>query len=397
MSHRLALSLFAILLASLFSQTAAAHSPGQSYIFLRVFDDRMEARLEITAEDLDEALGLGLWADERFTLEEAQANLDAIRAYAENHVGFEAGGGDLQLRFTEVGIREVDFGTFVMLSYEFDDLAAVPDELMVMYDVLFDVNSDHINMLTIEHNWKTATFNNEAIVSLIFNPNDRRQSLDLANGSIWTGFWGLIKLGVWHIWIGLDHILFLIALVLPSVLLLRNDRWEPVETFRPAFLKILGVVTSFTVAHSITLTLAGLGVISLPGRLVEAIIAASIIAAALHNLFPRVKVKEWVIAFVFGLFHGFGFASVMGDIGMVGEFMALSVLGFNIGVELGQLAIIVVVFPILYLIRKTRWYIPVVVRIGSMLLIAIASVWVVERLFRVEIFSRIRPFVGRFI
>jgi len=396
-SNRLALSLFVVLLASFWSPTAAAHNPGQSYIFLRVYDDRMEARLEITAEDLDEALGLTLWADERFTLDEAEAHLDSIRAYAESHLGFTVGSEALGLQFSEYDVRDVGFGTFILLTYELTNLDAIPDELVVMYDVLFDEDSEHINMLVIEHNWKAATFNNEANVSLIFTPNDRRQTLDLANGSMWTGFWGLIKLGTWHIWIGLDHILFLLALVLPSVLFLENKQWKPVTSFRPAFLNILGIVTSFTVAHSITLTLAGLGVVSLPGRVVETIIAGSIIVAALHNLFPRVGVREWMIAFVFGLFHGFGFASVMGDIGMVGEHMALSVLGFNVGVELGQLAIIAVVFPILYLIRKARWYVPVVVRIGSMVLIALASVWMVERLFNVSIYSRIRPFIGRYI
>lgn len=364
---------------------------------MRVFDASMETRLEITAEDLDRALGTTLWADEVFTLEEAQANLDVIRAYAEEHVRFEAGGQDLQLRFKEVGIREVGFGTFAMLTYEFADLETIPDEIMVTYDAVFEVNSDHTNMLVIEHNWKTGTFNNEANISLIFNANSPRQALDLSSSTMWNGFWALIKQGVWHIWIGLDHILFLIALMLPSVLVLRNKQWEPVESFKPAFLKILGVVTSFTVAHSITLTLAALDVVSLPSQLVESIIAGSIIVAALYNLFPRVAVREWVIAFVFGLFHGFGFASVMADIGMLGEFMALSVLGFNVGVELGQIAIIAVVFPVLYLIRNARWYIPVVVRLGSMALIFVACIWLVERILGIEILSRIRPFIGRYI
>ena len=376
---------------------AAAHAPGQSYIFLRVYDASMEARLEITAEHLDEALGLSLWDDEQVTRDEAQAHLDSIRAYAESHVGFEAGGETLRLRFTGFDLREVDFGTFIMLSYAFEDLAEVPDALMVTYDALFEVDRNHRNMLTIEHNWKTGTFNNEAIVSLIFSPNNPTQALDLSSSTMLNGFWALIKQGVWHIWIGWDHIFFLLALVLPSVLLIRAQNWEPVDSFRPAFLNILGIVTSFTIAHSITLTLAGLGVISLPSQLVESIIAGSIIVAALHNLFPRVKVREWVIAFVFGLFHGFGFASVMADIGMTGEFMALSVLGFNIGVELGQVAIIAVVFPILYLIRKQRWYVPVVVRLGSMFLIGLACIWLVERLLGIEILSRVRPFIGRYI
>lgn len=396
MTHRYALSLLAVLLASIWSPLAAAHSPGQSYIYLKIYDTHIEARLEITAENLDDALGLSLWTDEQFTREEAQAHLDSIRTYAESHVRFEVGGETLGLRYTGFDILELDFGTFIELNYRLEDLAEVPDEIMVTYDPLFEVNRDHRNMLLIEHNWKTGTFDNEAIVSLIFSPNSPTQRLDLSSSTMLNGFWALIKQGVWHIWIGWDHIFFLLALVLPSVLFIRGREWEPVESFRTAFWNIIGIVTSFTIAHSITLTLAGLGWISLPSKLVESIIAGSIIVAALHNLFPRVKVREWVIAFVFGLFHGFGFASVMADIGMQGEFMVLTVLAFNIGVELGQVAIIAVLFPILFLIRKQRWYVPVVVRLGSMFLIGLACIWLVERLFGIQILSRVRPFISRF-
>ena len=140
----------------------------------------------------------------------------------------------------------------------------------------------------------------------------------------------------------------------------------------------MAIVTFFTIAHSVTLSMAALGVIRLPSRPVEAVIAASIAVAAWANLMPQLRIREWSIAFIFGLFHGFGFASVMGEIGMGREHLVLSLLGFNLGVEIGQVAIICAVFPFLYLLRRTRVYVPFM-KWGSILLIGIAGLWVLER------------------
>ncbi|MEM1357405.1 MAG: HupE/UreJ family protein, partial [Bacteroidota bacterium] len=140
----------------------------------------------------------------------------------------------------------------------------------------------------------------------------------------------------------------------------------------------------FTIAHSITLALAALEVVNLPSRYVESLIAFSIGLAALHNIRPIFKGKEWVIAFVFGLFHGFGFASVLGEKGLGSDFLIWSLLGFNVGVEIGQLLIICAVFPLLFLLRKTAFYSKLLL-FGSILLIMIALYWTVERLFEVDI------------
>ncbi|MEM6287617.1 MAG: HupE/UreJ family protein [Bacteroidota bacterium] len=377
LSVRTLLGALALLLVP---QIAAAHNPDQSYLYLRVYDDRIEVRVEMEASDLDDVLDLTLSADDSLSVAEVQARLEAIRAFVEPHVAFTLDGERLPLRFTGVDVTNGNRLDFVLLQYVIDGLDGIPDAVDVQFDPFFDLLSDHVNLLIIEHNWKTSTFNNEAEHALSFSPLAREQTLDLSDSSLLNGFWGVVKQGVWHIWIGLDHILFLLALLLPAVLRREDKRWVPVAGFRPAFMNILAIVTMFTIAHSVTLTMAALDVVSLPSQLVESIIAASIAVAALHNLFPIVKVREWMIAFAFGLFHGFGFASVMGDIGMGQERLVLSVLGFNLGVELGQIAIIAVLFPVLYLIRTQRWYVPVVVRLGSVLLIGAAVVWLIERI-----------------
>ena len=163
-----------------------------------------------------------------------------------------------------------------------------------------------------------------------------------------------------HIWAGFDHILFLLSLLLPAVLVPSADFRRGVgrrsRASETAFWDVLKVVTAFTVAHSITLSLATLGVVSLPSRLVESAIAASVVLAALNNIRPVVHGGRWIIAFCFGLIHGFGFASVLADLGLPQGSLLLALVAFNLGVELGQLAIVAVFLPLAYALRDTLFY-----------------------------------------
>jgi hypothetical protein len=154
-----------------------------------------------------------------------------------------------------------------------------------------------------------------------------------------------------------------------------------VESLRGAVIEVLKIVTAFTVAHSITLSLAALGVVTLPSRLVESVIAASVVLAALNNLRGTVHGRRWVMAFVFGLVHGFGFASVLADLGLPQGALALALVGFNAGVELGQLAIVAVFLPIAFALRGTRFYSVGVLKGGSLLVAALAAWWLAERMF----------------
>jgi hypothetical protein len=193
--------------------------------------------------------------------------------------------------------------------------------------------------------------------------------------------------GVWHIWLGFDHILFLVSLLLPAVLARRNGAWRPAVSFRAAFVDVAKIVTAFTIAHSITLSLAALGVVSLPSRWVESAIALSVVLAALNNLFPVVANGRWIAAFGFGLIHGFGFAGALSDLGLPSGSLALSLAGFNIGVELGQLAIVAVFLPLAFALRATFAYRRVFLAGGSAVIATIAGVWLVERAFDLPLFG----------
>ncbi len=185
--------------------------------------------------------------------------------------------------------------------------------------------------------------------------------------------------GVWHIWKGYDHILFLLTLLLPAVVLYRAGRWQPRESLRDALVDVLKVVTAFTLAHSLTLTLAVNGLVNLPSRWVESGIALTVLLGALNNLFPVVRERRWAVAFAFGLIHGLGFASVLADLGLKGWNLALALVGFNTGVEVGQLAIVLLFIPIAFGLRETYFYRRAFMPAGAVAISCLAAYWLTLR------------------
>lgn len=176
-----------------------------------------------------------------------------------------------------------------------------------------------------------------------------------------------------------DHILFLLALLLPSVLRRESGHWREVGALRPAFYNVVKIVSAFTVAHSLTLTLSVMGIVRLPTRLTESAIALSVVLAAANNLWPLVRERGWIVAFGFGLVHGFGFATALSEFGLTQSHLALTLLGFNAGVEIGQLAIVAFFLPAAYALRRTWFYQTPVLRLGSAFVILIAGGWFAER------------------
>jgi hypothetical protein len=166
-----------------------------------------------------------------------------------------------------------------------------------------------------------------------------------------------------------------------------SRRWTGVGSFRAALTEVLWVVTAFTVAHSITLSIAALQIVELPSRFVESAIAASVVLAAANNLWPLVERRRWLVAFGFGLIHGFGFASVLTELGLPKDALVLSLLGFNVGVEIGQLAVVACFLPVAYLSRNTLLYRKGVFVGGSVFIMLVALVWLAERVFNLKLIS----------
>jgi hypothetical protein len=186
--------------------------------------------------------------------------------------------------------------------------------------------------------------------------------------------------GVHHILAGYDHLAFLLSLVLPAMLVRRDGRWHGATDVRARLRDVFWLVTAFTAAHSLTLSLAALGWIAPSSRIVEATIAASVVLAALNNVRPVVSGRVWPIGLAFGLVHGFGFAGALAEVGLPDAARWRALLGFNLGVELGQLAVLAVVLPPLVAVRHRAGYARVVLPAASLLIAAVAAGWLVQRL-----------------
>jgi hypothetical protein len=262
-----------------------------------------------------------------------------------------------------------------VLRFEARCEAAAPIELE--YRLFADLDPSHRGLLRAR--------SGESTVTGVLGPERPRITLGAQPRSAWEQFLDYLREGVWHIWIGFDHVLFLISLLLPAVFATSPGSWRPAARFHPVFWDVFRVVTAFTVAHSITLSLAALAVISLPSRLVESAIAFSVLLAALNNLKPVVHRGRWLVAFAFGLVHGFGFASVLADLGLPRDALVLALVGFNLGVEAGQLAIVAAFLPLAYGLRRTWVYRRMIFAGGSAAIAVAAALWMIERMFDLQL------------
>ncbi|MEO8040458.1 MAG: HupE/UreJ family protein [Betaproteobacteria bacterium] len=355
---------------------AWAHKPSDSYLTLMSTDSAVDGRWDIALRDLDYALGLDADQDGAITWGELRARHDDIAAYALARLKLDADGTACATRMIRHEIDDHSDGAYAVLRFR-ADCSHQPVALNIDYRLFFDLDAQHKGLLGLTQGGATQ--------SVIFAADAPRRHIAIGAPDHWREFGDYLRNGVWHIWIGFDHILFLLSLLLPAVLLRRDRRWQAGESFAAAFREVAKVVTAFTVAHSITLSIAALGVVSPPSRWVESAIAASVVLAALNNIRPVVTGRRWIMAFVFGLVHGFGFAAVLVDLGLPKANLLIALVAFNGGVELGQLAIVTAFLPVAWWLRQGLFYRRVVFMAGSIAVAAIAAAWLIERAFDVRL------------
>ena len=366
---RLVLTLVSV---AFFASNACAHKFGDSYLTLKVDGGVISGRWDIALRDLENAVGLDANQDGAITWGELEARQEAVTAYAFSRLKVQGDGVVARLRFTDLLVDYHSDGAYAVLRFAVDGLTR-PEVLELDYRLLFDRDPQHRGLFQITSGGRTQT--------AVFSPATPTQRFELASPPPARQFLAFAKEGVRHIWTGYDHILFLIALLLPSVLRRQDGRWQAVGAFRPAFINVFKIVTAFTVAHSVTLSLATLGIVQLPSRLIESSIAASVVLAAFNNLVPFFQGRGWLVAFGFGLIHGFGFANVLLDLELANGLLALALVGFNLGVEAGQLAIVSVFLPLAYGLRHSWLYQRLTLSAGSTAIMLVAATWMCERVF----------------
>ena len=257
-------------------------------------------------------------------------------------------------------------------------------QFLLNYDVVLHQVVTHSALVSIRQDWETGIVaEHPAQVGVIrVEPRNNQifpLTVSLENKGLWGGFLSMVGLGRKHISEGTDHLLFLLVLLLAAPLLVSGNQWGAYGGLRYALMRLLKIVTAFTVGHSLTLLAGAVGWLRVPSQPIEVLIAFSILVSAIHAIRPIFRHREIYIAAGFGLIHGLAFANTISALHLDATATTLIILGFNIGIELQQLLVVVLTVPWLILLSKQP-KIYDVVRIGGALLAAIAALaWIMER------------------
>ena len=361
----------------LLAGSALAHSSSNSYLTLSAPDQKLTLRADINLRDIDLIFDLDQNRDGQVTWGETQARAAELATWLGQGLALSESGQACTLGQADLQASQHADGLYLSAQWQ-ASCTALTDvakaRLALRYSLIFAQDNLHRGLLKVD----LPDFQSSAILS----PERPEALVAKEDSSALRVFGRYVVEGIWHIWIGVDHILFLLSLLVLAPLLPSRQRvmqWRAVPQARPAVLDVLAVVTAFTLAHSITLGLSIMKWLEPSADLIEPAIALSVVVAALNNLIGWSALRRWRLAFVFGLVHGFGFANVLLDLGLPASALAAALGGFNVGVELGQLAIVLVFFPLAWLLRNTAFYRWVVVTGGSLTIAVLGLVWTLER------------------
>ena len=377
---------------------AQAHSTGESFLVLRPAAGT--GTWDLAVRDLDDALVIDRDGDGHVTGKELRQRRAEIEAYALGHLGLTSAVGPCAPRADGFAIGHRAGGSYASLTLQLDCPAGLapgdglPAWLTVDDRLFFDRDGLHRAFVTVEG----PAIGSSETALLRAGQTSTRFALAQAGPGAVPRAAGFVREGALHIWQGLDHVLFLLVLLLPAVLQ-RQIRsgprgagpgaaiWVPAPSLRAALVDVLRVVTAFTLAHSITLGLAAVGALHASGRIIEPAIAASVLLAAANNLYPIFGRDRHVVAFALGLLHGFGFSAVLAEVGLPKGHLLAALFGFNLGVELGQLALVALFVPLAYLARGTASYRRWGLAAGSACAGVVAAVWLVQRVLGISMFG----------
>jgi hypothetical protein len=358
---RLVLVMGALWLAA---SAVQAHKASDAYLFAEPAREGSRLRWDIALRDLDAALPIDADGDRQLTWGEVRAAWPAIDTLALGALAVR----DCRFSIDGHALEQRQDGAYavLLLSTRCPIGAATP----VRYTLFGDVDPTHRGILRVRQAAGRDTVR-------VLNPTSP-EAVGAAGGPAQSAA-SFLREGVHHIVTGYDHLLFLLCLLLPAVLRREDGRWHAVTSWRAALWPVAKTVTLFTLAHSVTLALVTLGWLRLPASIIEPAIAVTIMLAALDNIRPLIRHGRGPVTFLFGLIHGFGFAGVLSELELPPAALGWALFQFNLGLELGQLAMVLLVVPVLYLLRQRTLYVPGVMVTGSLGSIMLAGLWLVER------------------
>jgi hypothetical protein len=368
-----------------FSVPALAHQTGNSYLVVTETNGRLQIDLDFIVRDLgnllqspppsDVSASVPTPAATTPTPEQLQALQPAITQVIQESLEVQLNEETQPLEFVAQSVVLHNDGLYVRQRFTSPSIASDLKFVVVRYG--FFNQNDKLGRAF----FKLQLGKDE--ISSVFDSSTQTQRFALGDTKRWSTIGLFTQEGAWHIWGGPDHLLFLLTLLLPGLMLLHRAA-SPTDTdshgTKAAALFALKVITAFTLAHSITLLASVLDVISLPSRWIESAIALSIMISAALNLQTRIQWSQWKLALFFGLIHGMGFANGLRELGLSQTYFIETVLAFNVGVELGQIAAVVAVgIPIILLAKKTRAK-QLVMAYGSWGVLLVSGIWLVQRL-----------------
>lgn len=346
-----------------------AHQASTAYLALGA-DAAAAALFEVAVADAHAVVPLDRDADGRISWAEVRSGREALQTYFAGRLRFSQDSGECSWRASDFRITS-HFDRFYIAWPLRLDCAAPDRALTVSYRGLFEVDPTHRLIV--------SQVRGERVDSLLLSPAQSRARL--SDASAWQNFFSYLRSGAWHILVGFDHLLFLLALLLPLVLAKKADGGERVASAGRVTRDALLLATSFTLAHSLTLAATVLGWLELPATLVEGVIAVSVILAALNLVLPLWRHYHLPVAFVFGLFHGCGFAGVLrADLAVGGASPGLPLVAFNLGIEIGQLLVVAALLPLFFWLRETRFYRYLLLPGSALGIGTLGSIWLIERI-----------------
>jgi hypothetical protein len=349
----------------LWAPAAPAHKASDSYLRVAVDGAVVSGQWDVALRDLHALVNLDPDGDGIVTWGELERARGPVEAALGAALRLDSDGAPCPLAFTRLRVDHHGDVAHAALDLR-ADCGAEPRALGIAYGLLFDRDPSHRGLLRLQFG---------GVRSAVFTPE--RRELRVARGA-GVALLEHLREGALHVWSGLDHLLFLACLLLPAVLRREQGRWVTASGAAAARDSIV-VVTAFTAAHALTLSLVLLDHLSLPSRWVESLVAATVVFAALNNLWPLVQRGLWLLSAGFGLVHGAAIASVLAALELPEGGALAALLGFNLGVEAAQLAVVAAWLPLAWWLRDRAWYRAVVVTGGSVAVLAIALAWLVQR------------------
>lgn len=360
--------IFFIILFS--AAVAVAHSSSESFVSLESNKNQLTGYWQVSVSDLELALGIDADSNGKVTWGELNGRKTALLTYLQSGIQVLQNKQPCPVIVNDILIERKSRGMFAHfpLTITCNDTINI---LQFKYNLLFAKDAQHHIVWSVSNGSKYLTG--------VASSSRYLHQLDLNNAGWVSGFYDFLLHGIWHIWIGIDHILFVLLLLFCIEKSLHKNI-EKQNTKKTGIQRIIKTITAFTVAHSITLTLAVMEWVSPDSVWIESVIALSVVLTGLNYIYGWVKEKLWPFAFGFGLIHGFGFASALLDLGLSSSNIAINLAAFNIGVEIGQLVIILVFLPVIIFIGYYTQYTKRIMQFSTWGIVILASVWFVERL-----------------